>query len=357
MLILLPAPAWAGPQNPCREGNLLSNCTFDDFAGSPPRQVPNGWTPFISSGDLEYRQVLGDECHSVDQPSCLIMRSNGLIFTAGLWRQVGGLQPGATYRAAIGWGAPAAPTDSFGRQLGIDPTGGTDPGSPNVVWGPKHFGDGRVLSYDGPYSAVDPSIDVSAVAKGDTVTVFVLVDHTYTSGDNFIYLDMVGLRQDTSQPVVAPPTATPVPATATPIPAQRRVQPVAPAATSTPTTPPTELPTQTPTPTVTPTSTATPTATPTHTPSPTATPSPTLTPTPLPTLEQRPTATPLPFYRVAEQESRRQPSLLLASGFGSLILALVAGLVLLAPQPPPLNRTGLPSLNSSVAPISTFRAL
>ena len=41
-----------------------------------------------------------------------------------------------------------------------------------------------------------------------------------------------------------------------------------------------------------------------------------------------PTATPLPFYRVAEQESRRQPSLLLASGFGSLILALVAGLVL-----------------------------
>ena len=215
VLILLPAPAWAGPQNPCREGNLLSNCTFDDFTGSPPRQVPNGWTPFISSGDLEYRQVLGDECHSVDQPSCLIMRSNGLVFTAGLWRQVGGLQPGATYRAGIGWGAPAAPTDSFGRQLGIDPTGGTDPGSPNVVWGPKHFGDGRVLSYDGPYSAVDPSIDVSAVAKGDTVTVFVLVDHTYTSGDNFIYLDMVGLRQDTSQPVVAPPTATPVPATAT----------------------------------------------------------------------------------------------------------------------------------------------
>ena len=107
------------------------------------------------------------------------------------------------------------------------------------------------------------------------------------------------------------------------------MQPVAPAATSTPTTAPTDLPTQTPTPTVTPTSTATPTATPTHTPSPTATPSPTLTPTPLPTLEQRPTATPLPFYRVAEQESRRQPSLLLASGFGSLILALVAGLVLL----------------------------
>ncbi len=319
---------WAGPQNPCREGNLLSNCTFDDFAGSPPRQVPAGWTPFILSGDLEYRQVLGDECHSIDQPSCLIMRSNGLIFSAGLWRQVGGLQPGATYRAGIGWGAPAAPTDSFGRQLGIDPTGGTDPGSPNVVWGPKHFGDGRVLSYDTPYSPVDPSIDVSAVAQGDTITVFVLVDHTYTSGDNFIYLDMVGLRQDTSQPLVAPPTATSVPPTATPVPPQPVVQAVEPVATATPAASPTELPTQTPTatPTSTSTHTPTPTTTPTATPSPT--PTATVTPTPLPTLEPRPTATPLPFYRVAEQATRREPSVLLAGGFGSLGLALVAGVVL-----------------------------
>jgi hypothetical protein len=48
----------------------------------------------------------------------------------------------------------------------------------------------------------------------------------------------------------------------------------------------------------------------------------------LPTVEQRPTATPLPFYRKAEQASRRQPSLLLASGSGSLVLAGVAALAL-----------------------------
>jgi hypothetical protein len=211
--------------------------------------------------------------------------------------------------------------------LGIDPTGGTNPESPNVIWGPKHFGDGRVLSYDAPYSSIEPSIDVSAVAQGDTVTIFVLVDHTYTTGDNFIYLDMVGLRQDTSQPVVSPPTATPLP-TATPPPTATSPAPVAvaPTAALLPTNTPTDLPTTTPSPT--PTDTPTPTATPTHTPSPTATPSPTLTPTASPTLAARPTATPQPVYVELSRAGQRQPSLLLYSGFGSLTLAVAAGLLI-----------------------------
>jgi hypothetical protein len=323
-LFLLPAIASAGPLDPCRDGNLLPNCNFNEFVGSPPRQVPNGWTPFVLSGDLDFRQVLGEECHSFDQPSCLIMRSDGLVFKAGLWRQVGGLQPGATYRAAIGWGGPNAPTDSFGRQLGIDPTGGTDPGSPNVIWGPKHFGDGRSLSYDEPYSAEYPSIDVSAAAQGDTLTVFVLVDHTYSTGNNFIYLDQIGLRLD---PNAAPPSPTAVPPTATPL-STAIAAPVrvAPSATPSPTATPTDEPTATPSPT--PTDTPTPTATPTYTPSPTATPSPTLTPTASPTLAARPTATPQPIYVELGRASQRQPALLLYSGFGSLILALLAGAVI-----------------------------
>ena len=325
--VSLPGAALAQAIDPCDPGNLIPNCRFDSFEGSPPRQVPSGWSPFIVSGDLSYLQ----DSDTYWGPPSLRMWSNGGTFTAGLSTQVGGLQPGSTYVASWGWGGPNKP-DLFGRKLGIDPTGGTDPLSPAVIWGPLHYGPGRILSYAGPYSQDNPNVSVSAVARSSTITVFVWVEHPTSQGDDLIYLDNIGLRQDTSQPV-AQPTATSAPPTATPVATQPVVKPVAPAATSTAAATPTQLPTQTSTPTstptVTPTSTATPSATPTHTPSPTATPSPTLTPTPLPTLEQRPTATPLPFYRLAEQESRRQPSLLLASGFGSLILALVAGLLLL----------------------------
>jgi hypothetical protein len=233
--------------------------------------------------------------------------------------QVGGLQPGATYVASWGWGGPNKP-DAFGRKLGIDPTGGTDPLSSNVIWGPLHYGPGKVLSYTGPYSADNPNVSVSAVAQASTVTVFVWVEHPFSQGDDLIFVDAIGLRQDASQPIVAPPTATPVPPTATPVPVQRAAEQAAPVATSAPTDTPTVPPTETPT--------ATPTAMPTHTPSPSATPTATSTATPLPTVEQRPTATPLPFYRMAEQASRRQPSLLLASGSGSLVLAGVAALAL-----------------------------
>ena len=327
-VVALPGAVQADVVNPCTTNNLIPNCGFDSFEGSPPRQVPTGWSPFIVSGDLTYMQdtdtFVDPAGPSVWGPPSLRMWSNGGTFTAGLTAQVGGLQPGSTYIASWGWGGPNKP-ELFGRKLGIDPSGGTDPLSPDVIWGPLHYGDGRFLSYTGPYSPENPNLSVSAVAQSSMVTVFVWVEHPASQGDDYIFLDNIGLRQNDSQPV-ASPTATPVPVTATSVPTQSVAQPVAPAATSTPTTPPTNLPTQTPT--VTPTSTATPTATPTHTPSPTATASPTLTPTSLPTLEQRPTATPLPFYRVAEQASRREPSLLLASGFGSLILALVAGLVL-----------------------------
>lgn len=315
----LPGAALADVLNPCDPGNLIPNCGFDTFEGSPPRQVPSGWAPFVLSGDLTYMQ---DSDTYWAAPS-LRMWSNGGTFTAGLSTQVGGLQPGATYMASWGWGGPNAP-DTFGRKLGIDPTGGTDPLSPAVIWGPLHYGPGRFLSRTGPYSPDNPNLSVSAVAKSPTVTVFVWVEHPSSTGDNYIFIDNVGLRQDTSQPVV-PPTATPQPPTPTPVPEQRPAQPIA---TSTPTATPTELPTQTPTATPTATATATPTATPTHTPSPTATATASPTATPLPTVDPRPTATPLPFYLAAEQASRRDPSLLLASGFGSLVLALVAGLVL-----------------------------
>lgn len=319
LLIGILAGGVKAQEDPCGAANLIPNCRFDSFTGSPPRQVPAGWAPFVVSGDLTYMQ----DTDTYFGPPSLRMWSNGGTFTAGILTQVGGVQPGATYVASWGWGGPNDP-DSFGRKLGIDPTGGTDPLSPNVVWGPLHYGPGRFLNYPGPYSADNPNLNVAAVAQSPTVTVFVWVEHPRSTGDNLIYIDQVGLRQDAS---VAPVAPTAAPATATPPPTAPPARAAAPA---TATFTPTAVPTDTPTPTVTstPTDTPSPTATATSTPSPTASPSPTLTPTASPTLALRPTATPQPLYMELGRASQRQPALLLYSGFGSLAVAAGAGVVI-----------------------------
>ncbi len=262
-LLLWPQRVFAS--EPCNPPNVIpqSVCDMSGFSGSPPREIPNGWTEFVLEGDPNFSSH-----HDTfwGAPS-LMIRSIGGTFKAGIHTQVA-VTPGAGYRASLAWGAPNAP-ETFGRQLGIDPTGGTDPNAPTVIWGPMHWGEGRILNYPPP----DVNIDVKARALGETITVFFLVDHPRSTGDNLIFVDALALYPDESAPQVeVPPTATPEP----PPPVE-----VAAAAVI-----PTEVPTATPTPTETPSPTPSPTATPS--PTPTATPSPTFTPTatwtPLPTV-------------------------------------------------------------------------
>jgi hypothetical protein len=142
---------------------------------------------------------------------------------------------------------------------------------------------------------------VLARPYGDRMTIFFLVDHPSSSGDNFIYVDVITLVPDENAPQGEPPTptaeptATPLPeptvdprdltpATFMPVVQNGAAAPAEPAvvaaaalpATATPTPPPTETPLPTPTPTATPTPTETPLPTPTPTPSPTWTPWPTV---------------------------------------------------------------------------------
>ncbi len=280
----LPQPAFAS--HPCDPPNVIPQpvCDMQNPVGSPPRQVPSGWTPFVLAGDVWYNVETSDSgAHSVFGAPSLRMHNSGGTFKAGIFTQVQ-VTPGAGYRASIGWGAPNHPSH-FWRQLGIDPTGGTDPNSPTVIWGPSHVGDGRILNYPPP----DVNIDVKARAVSDTITVFFLVDHPTSGGDDFIFIDAIALYPDDSAPEVEiPPTPEP---TATPEPesppadaavamaAAVEAQPVIPP-TDTPTPVPTATPTETPSPTPTPTATATPSPTPTPTPTvtPTWTPWPTVTP-------------------------------------------------------------------------------
>jgi hypothetical protein len=265
---------------PCDPPNVIPRhvCDMDSFYGSPPRQLPDGWTEFIIYGSPTFYQ----DDHSYWGGPNLTISSVGGTFKVGIYTQVQ-VEVGAGYRASIAWGAPNAP-DAFGRQLGIDPTGGTDPNSPTVIWGSMHWGEGRILNYPPP----DVNIDVRARAVNSTITVFVMVDHPTSTGDNIILLDAIALYPDESAPAVElPPTEEPA-VEAAEMKALAAPAEVAPAPVFVPpTNTPTPIPTDTPLPTETPTatSTATPTATPSNTPSPTATPTATWTPWPTATPE------------------------------------------------------------------------
>jgi len=290
IVLMAPLPV-AAASGVCAPPNVLPPhvCDFDSFYGVPPRQVPQGWTAFVLSGDLTFRQAVDTFWGA---PS-LEMWSNGGTFKAGIYTQVK-VRPGAGYRATVGWAGPNAP-DTFGRALGLDPTGGTDPTAPTVVWGPMHWGPGRV------FNRPEFNIDVKARAFGDTMTVFFLVDHNRSTGNNMIFVDAIALYPDESVPPLPTNTSLPTP-TYTPL-------PPSPTATASPT--------PSPSPSVTPSATASPlppTETPTSTPTGTATPSPTSTAAP----PLAPTAFPL----TSEPKDSLLPAMLGASAFLLFVGAL-----------------------------------
>ena len=298
-------------QSPCDPPNILWNCNFDEWVGSPLGQVPAGWTPFVLEGDLVFMK----DIDTVFGAPSLRMWSDGGTFKAGIHTRVGNVQPGVAYKASLGWGAPNAP-DAFGRQLGIDPTGGTDPTAPSVVWGPMHRGEGRIVNYP---PGEGPNIDVSAVAQAEAITLFILVDHNYSTGNNYIFLDAIALFVDPAQPTptTVPPTATPVPPTLTPVPPTATPEPMP---TATPTLTPTETATATATDTPTATATATPTLTPTSSPTPTATRTPVRLPEPKAMLKPVSGA-----ERTATSATRSHPGALLAVGLAALGAAGLLG--------------------------------
>lgn len=278
--------AGAGSRNPCAEpGNLTENCGFDAFVDrwqdDKQYQVPAGWSPFILSGNLDFRP--SDDTYW-GAPSLWLL-SDGVPFTAGIFQQVK-VTAGVVYQTDAGWAA--ATQKDFERKLGLDPTGGTDPLAPSVVWGPAEWG---INSW--------PDLTVSARAAGPVMTVFVWVHHPITYGNDWIFIDAVGLWPDASQPAATltstpAPTPTPRPPTRTPAPASPTVAATA-TATETPASPTPEA-----------TATAAPTLTPTETPTPTPTHTPTSSPTTAaPSRTPVPTRTPLPTIAVI---ARAQPT-------------------------------------------------
>ncbi|PJF28192.1 MAG: hypothetical protein CUN53_01260 [Phototrophicales bacterium] len=308
--------------------NLLTNpgfeAPFNMVAGSPPRQVAQGWTPWhvpAASGMSASENVQPEYYPATDTNNGLgapRVRSGSdaqqyfsffATHVGGVYQTVSGLTAGDALTFSVYgylWSSTFDDADmseddgGLFLQVGIDPTGGTDGESANIIWSQP------AQTYDA-YA----QYTVSAAAQGSSVTVWVRSSVSVPVKNNVVYLDDASLTVRTEAPATSvPPTATNVPPTATATqvattiapPSETAVVPTvetevtdeatAELATVTPTStpvPPTATPvppTATPIPpTATPTNTQTPTLTPSDTPiPPTATP--TFTPSPSPTLNR-----------------------------------------------------------------------
>jgi hypothetical protein len=198
-LVLLPAVVLAS--------NLLTNGNFENFSDIPGRtwgtfdeKVGTGWDYFyipsgtrldklhwFSSTDFTAAFNPGGDPYELEggDGSAQNMWS-AYKFDAGIYQRVTGLITGTVYAFDVPlvtyWRGPGyPPSDGIMKKwVGIDPYGGTNPTSPNVIWSDVNSKD-KAWIY----------MDIAARAESDAMTFFVRVQAPENESVNHVDLDMV----------------------------------------------------------------------------------------------------------------------------------------------------------------------
>ena len=212
------APSADGPnllENPGFEAPYVKQCCQTDlskyYPGTPigEVQVAHGWFGWWLQPDLDPQHPSAGGNPSWHRPewreaNCGPVCANRVrsgndaqkyftffsVHDAGMYQQVSGITPGTLLRFSIymqAWSTdndygPSNFVQHMGMRVGIDPFGGTDAFSPNVVWS---------TSFDtfdawGLYT-------IEAAAQSNAVTVFTRSTPLYGSQHNDIYLDDASL--------------------------------------------------------------------------------------------------------------------------------------------------------------------
>jgi len=219
-----PAGVLARPGKP----GLLQNWsleTYSDYAADPIRgarlQVATGWQRFVEPipgapapyfmGTDEFNRTWGCHCWveriEGDNSHALFAQSSQ-AYTAGIYQRYTGATVGTAY-AASGFILSIYKDSTFPpspvgdgyilKKIGIDPTGGSDPSSPAIVWSQE---DGTNFRWTGNY--------VTTRALSTTITVFVRVNNTRPEPGylNLTILDAIFLElAPTAQVVALPPNS------------------------------------------------------------------------------------------------------------------------------------------------------
>lgn len=181
--------------------NLLFNGDFEaGFAareGPEPRIVAEGWTPWhipAGSNDPAYANLSPNYDQETerlrldDSGSAQVFFSSFATHHGGILQKVANLESGATYRFSIygyvwssSYDDPAVSEDpgDLALRVGIDPKGGIDGTSPDIVWSTA-----ATFFYDAyrEYAVI-------ATAESSAITVFVESSIGRPHANNYIYLD------------------------------------------------------------------------------------------------------------------------------------------------------------------------
>ena len=199
---------------------LLVNGNFDGqftiVEGPAPRQVAEGWTPWHIPPSAASPSFANHD-PNYDQESDRVHTSGGTaqkFFTlfathqGGLYQHVEGLSSGVTYRFSIYgyvWSSSFEDADisedpgDVVLRVGIDPTGGTDGTSPNIIWSTS-----ATFFYDAyrQYAVI-------ATAENDAITVFIEATVSGPRANNYIYVDDAALDVASETVFVLDDTPTP----------------------------------------------------------------------------------------------------------------------------------------------------
>lgn len=187
--------------------NLLLNPGFEGTfteRGAGEVKVAAGWEPWWLPGVRpEYKDAApySDRIHSGDHAQQFF--TTYATHTAGIYQRVD-VPVGSTltFSAYIhAWSQFR--NGSQGRyrmKIGVDPYGGIDPESPDIVWSD---GGNAVQPYQG-YT----KLSVETLARSDRATVFVWGQAEWATQHNNAYMDSASLTATTPEPL---PTPTPLP--------------------------------------------------------------------------------------------------------------------------------------------------
>ncbi len=190
--------------------NLIRNGSMAPGHDTAFGFVSNEWEPFVFSGTPPRFEWVDNE--KWDANGSQYFWSDGTPFDAGISQTVGGLQTGVFYRFRIGYSHarldPGTATNdvhpAMGRQVGVDPLGGTDAHSPNVIWGPALFNSGAGMN--------PPDLTMTFAARADRATIYFRGIFKGAAGRAKVWFDVACMEPLSDLPAATPPPATAIPA-------------------------------------------------------------------------------------------------------------------------------------------------
>ncbi len=159
--------------------------------------VANGWQPFRVSQNPRFQQSLSEEMPGAGGLSCQQIWADWSTFDAGVYQQISPVTVGRRYRIT-GWclsiwghglSLPTYEDGKIMQRLGIDPYGGTNPASADVVW-----------SWSDPLDRRWRELTVDAVAQSTTITLFARGANSVAQTNCLTFYDAFGFTWGT--PVV-----------------------------------------------------------------------------------------------------------------------------------------------------------